>query len=247
MKKWINTLLSLLIVGTAWGQNATEIVRKADAKMRGESSKGELKMIIKRPTWERTIEFKSWSLSTEYSMTLVTAPAKEEGQVFLKRQNEIWQWNPTINRMIKLPPSMMSQGWMGSDYSMDNVVKESSIVKDYNHKILGTETINGYETYKIELMPLEDAAVIWGKIIVWISKDDYLQLKAQYFDEDDELVRTDISSNVQVMDGRKIPTRFEIIPADEKNQKTILTIQNMQFNVDLSPTFFTQQNMKRLR
>jgi len=247
MKKLILVFLSFIGIATINGQDATGIIREADAKMRGKSSKGEMKMIIVRPTWKRTVSFKTWSFGTEYSMILVTAPAKDEGQTFLKRQNEAWQWNPTINRVIKLPSSMMSQGWMGSDYSMDNVVKESSIVVDYTHELMTSETVNDYESYKIKLTPKEEAAVIWGKIIMWITKDDYLQIKAEYYDEDDELIRTDIGSDVQTMDGRKIPTRFEIIPADEKDQKTILIIENIEFNIDINPSFFTQQNMKRIR
>ena len=159
-------------------QDATEIVKRAEEKIRGESSVGEMQMKIIRPTWERTISFKTWTKEKEFSLTLVTAPAKEEGQTFLKRQNELWQYDPTINRMIKLPPSMMSQGWMGSDFSNDDVLKESSLSKDYNHHLLSQETFNGSQTYKIELIPKENAAVVWGKIIKWISSDEYLQLKS---------------------------------------------------------------------
>ncbi|HKJ78010.1 MAG TPA: outer membrane lipoprotein-sorting protein, partial [Prolixibacteraceae bacterium] len=196
--------LALLIFLAAFGsavraQDATEIIAKAEQKMRGESSRGELQMKIIRPSWERTIAFETWSKGTDFSMTLVTAPAKEDGQVFLKRENELWQYDPTINRMIKLPPSMMSQGWMGSDFSNDDILKESSLSIDYNHKILAEETIDGTEVYKIELLPKEDAAVVWGKIIKWISKDEYLQLKSEYYDVDDYLIKTETASEIKTM------------------------------------------------
>lgn len=237
----------LLFTTQLFAQNATEIIRTSEDKMRGESSIGEMEMKIVRPSWERTISFKTWTMGTEYSLTLVTAPAKEEGKTFLKRETELWQYDPTINRMIKLPPSMMSQGWMGSDFSNDDIVKESSLVSDYNHSILANETIDGLNTWKIELSPKPDAAVVWGKIIMWIEKTDYLQMKKEYYDEDDYLIKTETGSLVKMMDGRRIPTRFTIVPADEPGNETIMTIEDIDFNVDIQKSFFSQQNMKRVR
>ncbi len=246
MRTTVILLILILSGGIIRAQDATEIIEKAEEKMRGESSRGEMQMKIIRPSWERTISFKTWSKGTEYSMTLVTAPAKEEGQTFLKRENELWQYDPTINRMIKLPPSMMSQGWMGSDFSNDDILKESSLSKDYNHKILAEETIEGTDVYKIELLPKEDAAVVWGKIIKWISKDEYLQLKSEYYDVDDYLIKTETASDIKTMDGRVIPTYFEIIPADEEGNKTVLIMEDTEFDIDIDNRFFSQQNMKQL-
>lgn len=246
MKTTTIFLILILSGGISRAQDATEIIEKAEKKMRGESSRGEMQMKIIRPSWERTISFETWSKGTEYSMTLVTAPAKEEGQTFLKRENELWQYDPTINRMIKLPPSMMSQGWMGSDFSNDDILKESSLSKDYNHKILAEETIDGTEVYKIELLPKEDAAVVWGKIIKWISKEEYLQLKSEYYDVDDYLIKTETASDIKKMDDRVVPTYFEIIPADEEGNKTVMIIEDMEFDIDIDNHFFSQQNMKQL-
>ena len=246
MKTTTIFLLLLMVGGILRAQDATQIVQQAEEKMRGESSRGEMQMKIIRPSWERTISFETWGKGTEYSMTLVTAPAKEEGQIFLKRENELWQYDPTINRMIKLPPSMMSQGWMGSDFSNDDILKESSLSKDYNHNILAEETIDGTEVYKIELLPKEDAAVVWGKIIKWISKDEYLQLKSEYYDVDDYLIKTETASDIKTMGGRVIPSYFEIIPADEEGNKTVLIMEEMEFDIDIDNRFFSQQNMKQL-
>jgi hypothetical protein len=111
--------------------SATEIIRMADEKFNGEKSGiSTMIMTIIRPSWERTVEFKSWTQGRANALTLITAPARDEGQTFLKRGEEMWNWNPAINRLIKLPPSMMSQGWMGSDYTNDDILKESSIVND---------------------------------------------------------------------------------------------------------------------
>lgn len=247
-------LISLLIIAAGLGsakisgQEATEIIRRADERWNGEkSSESYMTMTIVRPTWERTIEFKNWTMGSENSMTLIMAPAKEKGQAFLKRSTEMWNWMPTINRMIKLPPSMMADGWMGSDYTNDDILKESSIVKDFTHKLAGNEPVEGVVCWKIELVPHDDAAVVWGKIIKWISHDEYNQMKSEYYDEEGYLVKTELSYDVKMMDGRRIPTRIEIVPADKNNQKTVVVVGSMKFNVQIDDSFFSQQNMRRLR
>jgi len=231
----------------SFAQDATEIIRKSEQKMLGESSETTMSMKIVRPKWERTISFKTWSLGTDYSMVLITYPAKEKGQVFLKRKNEMWNYVPSISKMIKLPASMLSQGWMGSDFSNDDLLKESSLEKDYTHKIIGSETIAGYDCWKIELMPKSDAVVVWGKMIKWIEKKELFQMKSEYFDEEMVLVKTETASEIKKMDDRIIPTYFELIPAGKKQQKTVMTLESAKFNVKLEEGFFTQQKMKTLK
>jgi outer membrane lipoprotein-sorting protein len=230
------------------GQDATEIIRKADEKMQGEeTSQSTMTMTIVRPTWERVITFKNWTRGRDYSLALITSPAREKGQTFLKRENEMWNWNPTINRLIKLPPSMMSQGWMGSDFSNDDLLKESSIVVDYTHKIIGEEELDGRACYKIELVPHENAAVVWGRILKWVSKEEYLQMKSEYYDEDNYLIKTELAHDIKMMDGRLLPSRFELIPEEEKGNKTVVVMDEILFNKPIPDAFFSQQNMKTVR
>jgi outer membrane lipoprotein-sorting protein len=241
-------LLALLTDGAAQDLTATEIIKKADNQFNGEESGiSEMTMIIQRPSWKRTVEFKSWTKGTTHALTLITAPASEKGQTFLKRENEMWSWNPSISRLIKLPPAMMSQGWMGSDYTNDDILKESSIVDDYTHEIVGDSTVEGRLCYRIKMTAREDAAVIWGHQVRWIDKKDFLFMKAELYDEYGYLVRTENGSNIKEMDGRLIPTRIEMIPEEEEGHKTILIIRNIRFNEDIPDSFFSQQNMKRIR
>ena len=239
--------LILYMPAVIQAQDAKEIIKKAYDKMEGESSEMEMVMTIVRPTWQRAVSFKTWGKGRDYSLTLITAPPKESGQTFLKLKKDMWSWNPTINRMIKLPPSMLSQGWMGSDYSNDDILKESSIVVDYHHKIIENQTIEGYDCYQIQLDPKEEAAVVWGKIIMWVSKDEYYQLRSEYFDEDGYLVKTHVLSDIKFMYDRKIPTHFEIIPEDKPNQKTLVDIKSVKFNIKIPESFFSQQNMKTIK
>ena len=144
MKNRLAVIFFILIQGLtpdllyAQQLSATDIVRKTDEKFNGEmTGYSVMTMTIIRPSWQRTVEFKSWSMEDDYALTLITAPAREIGQTFLKRKNEMWSWNPAINRLIKLPPSMMSQGWMGSDYTNDDILRESSVVEDYIIRLKG--------------------------------------------------------------------------------------------------------------
>ncbi|HLN20827.1 MAG TPA: outer membrane lipoprotein-sorting protein [Bacteroidales bacterium] len=227
---------------------AADIVKKADEKFNGEkSSMMVMSMTIVRPAWERTVEFRNWTLGRDYSMTLITAPARDAGQSFLRRKNEMWSWNPSISRVIKLPPSMMSQGWMGSDYTNDDILKESSVVNDYTHEIIGEESIDGRQCYKIKMVAKEDAAIVWGHQLRWIDKKEFLVLKAELYDEDGYLVRTEKGSDIRSMDGRTIQTRIELIPEDDPGNKTVVTIKEIKFNVAVEESFFSQQNMKNLR
>jgi outer membrane lipoprotein-sorting protein len=159
----------------------------------------------------------------------------------------MWSWNSTINRLIKLPPSMMSQGWMGSDYTNDDILKESSVVEDYTHEIVGEETIEGRECYKIRMESKEDAAVIWGHQVRWIDKKDFLFLKSEMYDEEGYLIRTETGMDIKTMDGRLIPTTIVLVPEEEEGQKTIINIKSIQFNVPIEDRFFSQQNMKSVR
>jgi outer membrane lipoprotein-sorting protein len=248
MKAFMIILICILIPFLAATQELTakEIIAKADEKTRGLSSQGEMTMSIVRPNWSRTVSLKTWSKGTEYSIILITAPAKEKGQVFLKRKNEMWNWVPSIDKMIKIPPSMMLQSWMGSDFTNDDLVKQSSIVTDYTHKLLGKEMIRGEECYKIELVPLPEASVVWGKIVSWITVKGYNLWRSEYFDEDMVLVNEEDAFDIKRMGDREIPTRMEMAPVTKKGNKTVLLINTIRFNLPIGESFFSQQNMKKV-
>ena len=139
----------LCLTSTLWAQTAKEIIKKADDKMQGQSNKSVMKMTIVRPEWKREVIMKGWSLGRDYSLILITAPARDKGSAFLKRENEMWNWQPSIDRVVKLPPSMMLQSWMGSDFTNDDLVKESSIVNDYAQTFGADTVINKMNCYKI--------------------------------------------------------------------------------------------------
>jgi outer membrane lipoprotein-sorting protein len=159
----------------------------------------------------------------------------------------MWNWVPSIDKTIKIPPSMMLQSWMGSDFTNDDLVRQSSIVVDYTHTLLGKEKVRDMDCYKIEMIPLPDAAVVWGKVIIWITVNGYDQWMAEYYDEDNKIVNVSNSYDIRKMGDREVPTRIEVVPQNKKGQKTVMQIEDMKFNMKIDESFFSQQNMKKIR
>jgi len=232
---------------TAQTLSALEIVKRADENRRGTSSYSEVTMTIVRPTWTREIGIKSWAKGNDYSLTLITSPARDRGQTFLKRGRDLWNWQPSINRMIKMSSSVMGQSWMGSDFTNDDMVRESSIVNDYTHELVSRERVREFDCYKLILTPKEDAAVVWGKVVSWISTTDFVEIKAEFYDEDGDLVNTFNGYDVKTYGKRKLASRMEVIPADKPNQKTVMTVEKYDFDIMLEDSFFSQQNMQRVK
>jgi outer membrane lipoprotein-sorting protein len=239
--------LFLLPFAAARGQDATEIVTKADQHMRGKTNIAETTMDIVRPDWSREMSMKSWEVGRRLAMILITSPARDAGSVFLKRGTEAWNWIPSIERIIKIPPSMMMQSWMGSDFTNDDLVKESSIVEDYTHAIVGDSTIEGRDCYIIRLIPKPEAPVVWGKLRAWIAKKDYLELRVEYYDERGALVREMNMSEVKEMGGRLIPTVLEMHLTGQPGKKTVLRYRSVEFDKPIADGFFSEQNMKRVK
>ncbi|EKM33504.1 hypothetical protein VCHENC02_1055 [Vibrio harveyi] len=243
---WLS-LLCWSISFTAVAESAFDIVQKSDQAMRGDSSYTESTMEIIRPDWTRSMTMKSWTKGTDLSLVLVTAPAKDKGSASLKRQREMWNWVPSIERVIKIAPSMLSQSWMGSDFTNDDLINQSSIVVDYQHELKGEDVFDGDKVWVIDAVAKPDAPVVWSKVTLWISKSTYLQRKVEFYDEFDEQVNVMTTYDVKELGGRKLATRMEMQPLDKPDNKTVLITHQAQFDFDIDDSFFSQQQMKSLR
>ncbi|EJC7101625.1 outer membrane lipoprotein-sorting protein [Vibrio parahaemolyticus] len=247
MPKAVAVLFFLLFTSLSYAESAFDIVQKSDQAMREKSSYSEATMEIVRPDWTRSMTMKSWTKGTELSLVLVTAPAKDKGSASLKRHREMWNWVPSIERVIKIAPSMLSQSWMGSDFTNDDLINQSSIVVDYQHALVGNDSFEGDKVWVIEATAKPDAPVVWNKVTLWISQSTYLQRKVEFYDEFDERVNVLTTYDVKELGGRKIATRMEMKPVDKPGNKTIFTTHQAQFDFDINDDFFSQQQMKSLR
>lgn len=228
------------------GQDATEIVKTADARMRGKTSQALITIQTVRPGWTREMKVKTWMKETDLAMILIQSPAKERGIVYLKRRKEVWNWLPSLEKIIKLPPSMMSQSWMGTDFTNDDLVKESSIVFDYTHQLIGDTVIAERDCYQVRMLPKPEAAVVWGQLIVCIDKKDYLELHTRFYDEEGTMVNSMNAYDIKKMDNRTIPTRFEMIPADKPGRKTVMIYEQVFYDRPMDDGFFTTEQMKQV-
>jgi len=240
-------LFSSAAASAAPAPDATEIVRRADQHLRGSTGYAEYTMKLVRPGWSRELTLKSWSKGTREALILIESPARDRGMSFLKLGNEVWSWIPSVERVVKIPPSMMTQAWMGSDFTNDDLVKESSLVNDYTQTLVGDTAIAGRACWKIRMIPRPEAAVVWGKVLIWITKQDDLEMRLEYFDEDGALVNVLEMTEIRMMGGRLLPTVLTMSPRDEPGNHTVLTYRDARFDQPIADSFFSEQNMKRVR
>ncbi|SVC97875.1 uncharacterized protein METZ01_LOCUS350729 [marine metagenome] len=226
--------------------DATNIVRNALNHWRGLSSHGEMTMIIHRPDWERTMSIVFWSKGETSSLVRVTAPRKDRGSGTLIEDKNMWTFSPKVNRIIKVPSSMMSQSWMGSDFSNKDISRTDDIVDEYQHSLLSKKDAGGFSIFEIQLTPNEDAAVVWGRLVLEI-RDDNVLMEERYYDQDDRLVQTLRSVEIREMGGRTVATRQRMIKADAPEEWTEVIFDSMEFDLELDATVFTLSNLRNPR
>jgi outer membrane lipoprotein-sorting protein len=230
----------------AVGQDAAEIVRASIENWRGRSSYGEMSMTIHRPAWERTMSMRAWTQGTEKSLVRVTAPKKDAGNGTLMIDNNMWTYSPKVNRVIKVPSSMMGQSWMGSDFSNKDVSRADDIVDQYDHTLLGQEEHEGHTVFVIESIPHEETAVVWGKEILRIRDDDVL-VSQEYYDQESVLVKALRTVEVGEMGGRTLAVRQRMAKVETNDEWTEFRIDAVEFDVTISDSVFTRSNLQNPR
>ncbi len=230
----------------AGAQDAAEIVRAAIDNWRGKSSYGEMTMTIHRPSWERTMSMRAWTEGSKKSLVRVTAPKKDAGSGTLMVDNNMWTFSPKINRVIKVPSSMMSQGWMGSDFTNKDVSRADDIVDQYDHTLTSKEKDDGHTVFVIQSVPHEEAAVVWGKEVLRI-RDDNVLVSQEYYDQEGVLVKILRSLEIGVMGGRPLAIVQHMAKADTDDEWTEFRIDSVEFDVKISDNVFTRSNLQNPR
>jgi outer membrane lipoprotein-sorting protein len=226
--------------------NARELVRAAMDHWRGLSSYSEMTMTIHRPEWQRSMSMRAWSKGDKLSLVRVTEPRKDAGNGTLLKDNDMWNYSPKINRIIKIPSSMMSQGWMGSDFSNKDISKSTDILDQYDHVLVSKEEIDGHMVYTIEATPHEDAAIVWGKETLKI-RDDFVMLEEQFWDQDGELVKVMRAREVAEMGGRQVARVLRMGKVETPDEWTEMSVSSIEFDVDMPAGIFTLSNLRNPR
>jgi hypothetical protein len=242
------SLLLLLTVFTlhavpALGLDLKSLIRQVEQQYNGDSSGIELEMTIKTGHWERHLTMESWSLGRERFLVRILAPAKEKGVATLKVEREVWNFLPKVDRVIRIPPSMMGGAWMGSHITNDDLVKANHIDEDYDFRLLSEDE----RSWTIEGIPKPEAAVIWGKILYQLLKDPLVPIEIDYFDEEGFLVRKVVFDDIQTVSGRTIPLRMQVLPVEKPEEKTIMHYRKVKFDVDLQESYFSLGRLKGRR
>ena len=239
-------LLSLTAAADTGIRDARDIVRDALNHWRGTSSQGEMTMTIHRPDWERSMSMESWTQGEKRSLVRVTAPRKDRGNGTLMDGNKMWSFSPKINRVIKVPSSMMSQSWMGSDFSNKDISRTDDIVEQYDHTLLSESETDGHITYEVQSVPHEDAAVVWGKEVLVVRSDSVL-MEHRFYDQDGELVKILRTLKIGEMGGRTVALQQRMEKVDAPGAWTEIIVDSVEFDVDLSDNVFTLSNLRNPR
>jgi len=226
--------------------DAKQLVLDAMAHWRGTTSRAQLTMTIHRPDWQRSMKIRSWSKGNEQSLVRVIEPKKDAGTSTLVDGDSMWIFTPKVNRIIKVPSSMMAQAWMGSDFSNKDISKSTDIIDQYDHTLLAVKPENGHTTYQIESIPHDDAAVVWGKEILFI-RDDFVLLEQQFWSQDNTLVKVMKTLDIQEMGGRQVARVLRMQSLENPGEWTQLTTEEIEFGMELAANLFTLSNLRNPR
>jgi outer membrane lipoprotein-sorting protein len=240
------------LAADAYTQTAREIIARAENLLRGTSSQGTFEMTVVTPEFTRSLTMESWwveetASEKDRSLIVILAPKKEEGNKWLKIGNEMWNFLRATETVIKIPPSMMLQSWNGSDFTNDDLARESSLSKDYVPEVSGEEEIAGEPCWKLVLVPEPEAPVVWGKLYIWVRKSDLLPTIVQYYDEKGTLVRYMVYSDIRETGGRKIPTTWTMHNKVKEGHRTEFKIVDISFDRSIPARIFSFRELERRR
>ncbi|AKH19281.1 outer membrane lipoprotein-sorting protein [Sedimenticola thiotaurini] len=249
--RWaIRTLLLVLLLSTSPSVMALELdqlIRHIDQLWRGDTSQATMTMAVRTARYERTLTMEAWSRGKDYSLVIIREPIKDRGIATLKVEANIWNYLPKINRVTKVPSSMMSGSWMGSHFTNDDLVRESTYQDDYDASISFQGERDGQPVYELTFIPRPDAAVVWGKVVMLIEQTSLAPRQARYYDEEGELIRTMTMDQISLIDGRSIPMRLRLKPEDKPDESTVIVYHDIRFGIPLEASFFSLQTLKRGR
>jgi outer membrane lipoprotein-sorting protein len=243
---WILFIFIVCQVDSVNAQDAKALVEDSFNYMRGKTSVSTVSMTIHRPDWERVMTIKAWTRGEDESIFWITAPPKDYGNATLKKGEQMWIYNPKVNRVIKIPPSMMSQAWMGSDFSNNDISKTDSLLHDYEHTTVGIEIHEGKRVFEVKSMPKPQAPVIWGMQKLRI-REDLIFLSQEFYDEELQLVKAMTTLEIQMMGERLFPRVWKMQKADAQGEYTLLKYIDLAFDKELPEGLFTISSLKRPR
>jgi len=226
--------------------DAKAIITAAMNQWRGTTSHSTLSMTIHRPDWERTMTMDSWTAGEKKSLVRVLKPKKDSGNGTLLIDNNMWSFSPKVNRVIKIPSSMMNQSWMGSDFSNKDVARSADIIEQYIHSLIKTESSEGHKVYTIQSIPKEDAPIVWGKEVLRI-RDDFVMLEHTFYDQDMKVIKRMLTSKIGMMGGRMVAIQQRMAKLETQNEYTEIKMITAKFDINVPDSMFSLSNLRNPR
>lgn len=237
---------TLIFLSTiALSNEATDLISKGEKQLLGSEFQAISTMEVVRGTNKRTLKMRIWLKGRDKAVVKILSPAKDKGTANLRIELGLWQYLPNVERLVKIPPSMMLQSWMGSDFSNDDIVKTSSLVRDYTHKIDKKLIINNERAVQLTCIPKPNAPVVWGKVIEILREKDAALLRREFYTEKGELTRVLVGEEIKVVDGHAIPTILTMTSPKKENNKTILHYEDIKYDQPIDSSIFTQEFLRK--
>ncbi|WP_299802830.1 outer membrane lipoprotein-sorting protein [uncultured Shewanella sp.] len=231
---------------TAEQVTAQEMIERAMDNWRGLTSSSQLTMVIHRPDWERSMTVQGWTQGDKKSLVRVIEPKVDAGNAFLIDDKQMWSYSPKINRVIKVPSSMMNQSWMGSDFSNKDVSRTTELLDDYSHRLIKSERVDGHQLYTIESIPHDSAPVVWGRQVI-VLRDDWVMLRQEFWDQDNLLVKSMDCGEIEAIGSRSVAMRCRMSQVEKVEEWTEIHNQNVRFDISLPSYMFTLSNLRNPR
>jgi outer membrane lipoprotein-sorting protein len=245
----VGSIWALLTIGanavSAQQPNADELVRRGEYAVRGKTQVANVVMTVKTPDWQRTLELHYWTVNPDKTFVRVTGPAKEAGTGTLRLGSNMWNYLPSVERTIKIPPSLMLESWMGSDFTNDDLVRESSLEKDYDHQMDGETMEDGDACYRIVATAKPDAPVVWGRIVLYVRKSDVIPRREEYYDEKGRLQKVLSFDDIRETSGRLYPMRWRMVSVNKPGHETVMQISQLTLDRPIPDSVFTQENLRQ--
>ena len=249
MKACLPLLALLLVVEPAWAvrkaENADALVAKAEVQTCGKTFQSAMTMVVDHDGSTRTLAMNLTTVGREKAIVKIRKPAKDRDSGDLRIELNLWQYLANIERIIKIPPSMMLQNWQGSDFTNDDLVRSSSLARDYTHRIVGHETVDGHKTVKIDCDPKPTAPVVWGKVVLWLREEDAVPIKEEFYTENGELIKVMNGKDIKSFGSHTIPTTMIMTSLKKSNSKTTLHYDTAVFDKAIDGSVFTQENLRK--
>ncbi|MGE0634337.1 MAG: outer membrane lipoprotein-sorting protein [Pseudobdellovibrionaceae bacterium] len=243
--KTLGAVVVLSSVAFAADDKALELIRKLEKNSRGETFSGDLAMTVTQRGQTRKMGIRFWSRGREDALIRILEPARDKGTGNLRIKTDLWQYLPRVNKTIKVPSSMLFQSWMGSDFSNDDLMKSSSLERDYDHKFIAEEKVGNQMAAKIESIPKKDAKIVWGKVILWVSPKEGALVQQEFYTEAGKLVKKLRGSDPKTFGAYTIPTKLEMQDLSREQSTTEIIYSKVEFDKKLPDSMFTVKELEK--